>query len=178
MVVPGLALSLLAAGGTVAGGAAALGPVAVYFVSNLVTSGTEEFGWRAFLYPRLREGGRSFWRASLVGGIIWAVWHYPLHVILFWGRPVVTAVSIAGSTAALIAMSYISNLVVERAGAVGPAMLLHALNNTGAFLVVLLFPGSPFGFLTALVSWGLVWFLDRRYRPDAAVRSAGRDEAA
>ena len=71
---------------------------------------------------------------------------------------------------------------VEFLGDTGQAVpfvgYIDALNNTGAFLVVLLFPGSPFGFLTALVSWGLVWFLDRRYRPDAAVRSAGRDEAA
>jgi len=40
----------------------------------------EEFGWRGFALPRLeRKLGALF--GSLVLGLIWAVWHLPLHLI-------------------------------------------------------------------------------------------------
>ena len=37
----------------------------------------EEIGWRAYLYPKLEElMGEG--KALLVGGVIWAVWHFPM----------------------------------------------------------------------------------------------------
>src|SRR5258708_1331676 len=37
----------------------------------------EELGWRGFLVPQLANVA-SFPRVALIGGTIWALWHYPI----------------------------------------------------------------------------------------------------
>lgn len=54
---------------------------AIYVVFTLILNTLtfslgEEIGWRGFLLPRLLELGPA--RASLLTGVIWAIWHYPL----------------------------------------------------------------------------------------------------
>lgn len=180
-ITPAFLLTLLtgvpaepAAGASVPGGSipAAIG---LYFVSNLLTSGTEEFGWRGYLYPWLRERERTFWGAAWKGGLVWAVWHYPLMVILYWDLGVVVLLpTLVGFTASIVAMNYITNFVYERSDSIALAMLLHALNNTAGFALILLFPTTPFTIVSALMAWAFVGFLEWRYKIDAKVETAER----
>ncbi len=51
--------------------------VVVTLIFNTLTfSLGEEIGWRGFLLPRLLDLGQV--RASLLTGVLWAIWHYPL----------------------------------------------------------------------------------------------------
>jgi membrane protease YdiL (CAAX protease family) len=74
-------------------GLSALSPgwVAALFIAVVLVVGTplsiaaalgEEIGWRGFLVPELARRS-SFLGTSLVSGILWAVWHYPL---ILWGK--------------------------------------------------------------------------------------------
>lgn len=142
-------------------------PIMLYFVSNVLTSGTEEFGWRGFLYPYMKENECSFWRLTLKTGILWAIWHYPLMFILYWGQGLVTLLpSLIGFTAGIIAMAYIANFIYARTSSIGLAMLMHALNNTASFAVVLFFPKTPFVFLSSVMAWVVVGYLEKRYKID------------
>ncbi|MCH8560713.1 MULTISPECIES: CPBP family glutamic-type intramembrane protease [unclassified Nesterenkonia] len=152
---------------------AAVGAVGVYFVSNLLTSGTEEFGWRGFLHPVLREHDATFWGAAWKGGLVWAVWHYPLMVMLYWQLGPVMVLTIGGFTASIVAMAWITALVYERSNSLALAALLHGLNNTAGFALVLLFPGTPFTVVSAVMAWVVVAVLERRYRVDAQPSSQG-----
>ncbi|HSR04365.1 MAG TPA: CPBP family intramembrane glutamic endopeptidase, partial [Proteiniclasticum sp.] len=128
-----------------------------YFASNLVTSGTEEFGWRGFLYPEMKANGMSFWDIAWKGGFVWALWHFPILFILY--MPLGYAVlipSLAGFTASIVAMNYITNFLYEVMHNIWAVVLLHALNNTMSFALVLLFPGTPFTILSSLMAWGIV----------------------
>lgn len=138
--------------------------IGLYFLSNLLTSGTEEFGWRGFLYPHMREKKESFWNTAWKSGLIWAVWHYPLMMWLYWGMGVAVALpTLLGFTAGIVAMAYLSNFVYEHTHSIGLLMLMHALNNTGNYILMLLYPNTPFTFLSSLVSWGLVIYLDKKF---------------
>ena len=172
-VIPAIALSF-AAGVPTAGLAAgaAIGAIALYFVSNLVTSGTEEFGWRGYLHPELRRHERTFWGAAWKGGLVWAVWHYPLMLILYWQLGFVMILTIAGFTASIIAMAWITALVYERSNSIALAALLHALNNTASFALVMLFPTTPFTIVIAAMAWALVALLEKRYHVDTEPASA------
>jgi len=66
--------------------------VAVNLVLLTIGAGlTEELGWRGLALPRLQERFGPV-LASIVVGVLWAVWHYPLHIArdggltpsLFW----------------------------------------------------------------------------------------------
>lgn len=166
IVVPVILLSLVT--GLRRTGTGALGNVpvlvALYFLSNLVTSGTEEFGWRGFLYPHLRKKERTFWDASWKGGILWAIWHFPLLVLLYSGQgPAVLLPSLVGFTAGIVAMSYITNFIYEKTASLPLVMVMHALNNSASFAVLLFFPGTPFLLLSHLAAWAVVGYLEKTY---------------
>lgn len=136
--------------------------VALYALSNLLTSGTEEFGWRGYLYPALKNRGLTFWANAWKGGLIWAIWHIPLMILLYTSLGWAMILTIAGFTASIIAMNYITNALYEHSNSVAIAMVLHALNNTSSFILMLVFPTTPFTIIPALMAWVFVGVLERR----------------
>lgn len=137
----------------------------IYFISNLITSGTEEFGWRGYLYPILKAKNTTFWDTSWKGGIIWALWHYPLLIIMYLPQGfAILLPSLIGFTASIVAMSYISNFIYEKSKSIWTVVVLHALNNTGSFVITLLFPGSYFSFITSVMSWVIVAYIEKMHK--------------
>lgn len=88
----------------------------------------EEFGWRGFLYPAL-EKLYGLRRSLLLGGLAWAVWHYPLILSglylsgtpLWWSLPVFTA--------EIFSLGVILAWLTEKSGSLLPAVMLHAAHN-------------------------------------------------
>lgn len=167
IMLPGVVLSLITQvemSNTKTIGATIL-VILVYFISNVLTSGTEEFGWRGALYTYLREKEADFWSASWKGGIIWAVWHYPMMIILYWGQSAfVVLPSLIGFTAGIVAMNYISNYIFEKSQSIPLLAVMHGLNNTAGFVLLLLFPLSPFMILSHLMAWAVVIYLDKKHK--------------
>jgi membrane protease YdiL (CAAX protease family) len=106
-------------------------PVGLLFIL-LVGGGQEEPGWRGFALPRLQETYRPL-TASLVVGVVWAVWHLPL----FWmelprnetGSFLLYTLLVVGFSV-LLTWCYNST-----GGSVLLAMLFHASMNTSAGLL-------------------------------------------
>lgn len=137
----------------------------IYFVSNLITSGTEEFGWRGYLYPALKEENKTFWDISWKGGLIWAFWHFPLMFYLYLNQGIfVLLPSLVGFTAGIIAMNYITNFIYEKTKSVFLSMILHALNNTMSFTVMLFFPKTLFLFISSIMAWVVVAYIEKKYK--------------
>ncbi|RYY28787.1 MAG: CPBP family intramembrane metalloprotease [Sphingomonadales bacterium] len=88
----------------------------------------EELGWRGFLAPQLVLT-LGFTGAGLVGGLIWAVWHFP--IILFadynFGTP--TWFAISCFTLMVIGVSFIMQWLRLKSGSVWPAAILHGAHN-------------------------------------------------
>ena len=60
-----------------------MGGFATSFVLTLIPGFSEEFGWRAYLLPRLAQR-YSVRRALLLHGFIWWAWHLPALVKIGW----------------------------------------------------------------------------------------------
>lgn len=153
---------------------AALAAIGLYALSNFLTSGTEEFGWRGFLYPALKRSQQSFWANAWKGGLLWAVWHFPLLTIMYWSLGLAMLPTIAGFTASIIAMNYITNAIYEQSDSILLSMLLHALNNTATFALVLVFPTTPFTIVVAIMAWVVVGILEKRLRIDQSARDSSQ----
>ena len=115
---------------------------------NLVNCFGEEWGWRGFLFPKMREG-RSFVRTAILVGIIWGLWHAP--VIAYghnYGKVVGTdpwgdiVLAIIGMCVFCIILTFLLGYISEKADSVWPAVLAHGSVNGGAGLG-LLFLTSP-----------------------------------
>ncbi len=113
----------------------------------------EEIGWRGYALPRLAHR-LGFAGASIVLGLIWALWHLPLFFIPgtdTFGQPffVYTLQVVALSVA-------ITFLYVRTNGSLLLPMILHAAVNNSMDLVpsaVTTSVGNPFSFAASRVAW-------------------------
>jgi membrane protease YdiL (CAAX protease family) len=96
----------------------------------------EEFGWRAYLLPKLMPLGPR--KAVVLVGVIWGVWHWPAILMGFnyglgyWGAPVVGPLLFV---LLLIFESAFYAWVTLRSGSVWPAAVLHRASNASNELV-------------------------------------------
>lgn len=133
-------------------------PVALIFLGIAVSTwgqAGEEVGWRGYALPRLAEyfglGG-----ASLVLGVVWAVWHIPLFVLPDSGS---TGQSFPAYLLQVMAMSVVfAFLYWKTDGSLLLAMLMHASVNNTTGLVPAAIGGAitPIAFGGSLVAWATV----------------------
>jgi len=104
----------------------------------------EEFGWRAYLLPKLMPlGGR---KAVLLVGAIWAVWHWPAifmgyeYGFEYWGAPVVGPLLFV--VICFFPSAFLAWLTL-RSGSVWPAAFGHGVINASALLMVYFISGAP-----------------------------------
>jgi membrane protease YdiL (CAAX protease family) len=119
----------------------------------------EEVGWRGWALPRMGARMGLGW-ASVVLGVIWAVWHLPL----FWLR----TADKAGQSFPLYLVQVTALSVVvawlwwRTGGSLTLTMLLHAAVNNTKDIVPSASPGATqvFGLGASRVGWitvGLLW---------------------
>ena len=116
-----------------------IGPI----VNSLAVLG-EEFGWRAYLLPRLMPlGGR---KAMLLMGLIWGIWHWPVifmgyeYGLSYPGAPWLGPIVFIWFT--FIFGVYVSWLTLK-ANNVWPAVVAHGSINGIAALAIYLTTGQP-----------------------------------
>lgn len=140
---------------------------------NLIPALGEEWGWRAYMMPRLREKLGPV-PALLTGGVIWGLWHAPLTALghnYGLGYPGFPWTGIAAMCLFCVVFGTLLTWLTEKTGSVLPAALAHgALNGIATLgMIVSADGGDPFvgpaptgiiGGLPMLLLavWALVWF--------------------
>jgi len=112
-------------------------------INSLFTFG-EEFGWRAYLMPKLMVLGSR--KAMLISGVIWGVWHWP---VIFMGYEY--AFNYPGSPWAgpllfcwiTLGFGTLLSWLAWRGKSVWPAVIGHAAINGIAGLSALALNGQP-----------------------------------
>ena len=156
-------------------------------INGLATFG-EEFGWRAYLQPKLMPlGGR---KAMLWMGLIWGVWHWPVIMmghnfgLDYPGAPYLGPLVMVWFT---LILGILLGWLTLRAGSVWPAVIGHGAINGIAALGLLFSQGQPnpllgpapvgliggIGFtLAALLIWFGPWGLRRGAEPPSLPAAA------
>jgi membrane protease YdiL (CAAX protease family) len=124
-------------------GQTAIGVLAAPIINSPFTFG-EEFGWRAYLQPKLMAlGGR---RAMLLMGVIWGAWHWPViamghnYGLEYTGFPWLGMLMMVWFTSMV---GTFLGWVVLRGGSVWPAVIGHAAINGISSVSALFVQGSP-----------------------------------
>jgi membrane protease YdiL (CAAX protease family) len=99
-------------------------------LTGLVSAAGEEIGWRGFLVPRM-HALVGFTRTSLLIGLIWAAWHYPINVAVspLYRPNVPLWYSNACFTLAVIGVSFVHTWLRLRSQSLWPSALFHAAGN-------------------------------------------------
>ena len=119
----------------------------------------EEVGWRGYALPRL-SARMGLGGASLVLGIIWAVWHLPLFYLTGSGSDGQSfPIYLLHVTALSVAMAW---LYWKTGGSLLLVMVMHASVNNTTGIVPTAVPGAtdPWSLSGAPVAWitvGLAW---------------------
>lgn len=116
----------------------------LFFLYQFITAGTEEIGWRGFLLPSMLQQ-KTPWQASLHIGVIWALWHTPIILYVFYsqGLPIPQIIlSFLGFIAGTIAMATVHTYYYLKTRNVLFNMFIHAISNTFPMFIGILFASS------------------------------------
>jgi uncharacterized protein len=95
---------------------------------GLIAGGGEELGWRGFLAPTLAN--RYGWKpASVIVGLIWAVWHWPVIIWSTYHSTAPTWYTLVCFTWLTVALSFLFSWLRLRSRSVLPCALMHASHN-------------------------------------------------
>jgi len=113
-------------------------------ILNSIFTFGEEFGWRAYLQPKLMVlGGR---KTMIYMGIIWGVWHWPVIVmghnygLEYPGAPWLGMIAMVWFT---FLFGTLIGWAVLRAGSVWPAVIGHSAINGIAGIGILMTKNNP-----------------------------------
>jgi membrane protease YdiL (CAAX protease family) len=88
----------------------------------------EEIGWRGFLTPELYKS-MGYTKTSLINGIIWALWHYPILIFADYNSGTPAWYGLSCFTLMVISISFVFTWFRIRSGSLWTAALLHASHN-------------------------------------------------
>ena len=121
-------------------------------ILNALPSFGEEYGWRGYLLPRLLPLGQ--WRALLLSGLIWGVWHAPV-IARGYNYPGYPVLGVLAMTVFCVLQGVLFGWLRLATGSVWPAVIAHgALNGSAGLAQLVGKAGSPVNTLHAtLLGW-------------------------
>ena len=88
----------------------------------------EEIGWRGFLVPELSKT-TSFTATSLISGIVWSLWHYPILIYGDYNAGTPTWYGLTCFTVMVISISFVFAWMRLKSGSLWTAAILHGSHN-------------------------------------------------
>ena len=88
----------------------------------------EEIGWRGFLVPELSKT-TSFTATSLLSGILWSLWHYPILIYGDYNAGTPTWYGLTCFTVMVISISFVFAWMRLKSGSLWTGAILHGSHN-------------------------------------------------
>jgi membrane protease YdiL (CAAX protease family) len=88
----------------------------------------EEIGWRGFLVPELSKT-TSFTATSLISGIVWSLWHYPILIYGDYNAGTPTWYGLTCFTVMVVSSSFIFAWMRLKSGSLWTGAILHGSHN-------------------------------------------------
>jgi membrane protease YdiL (CAAX protease family) len=97
-------------------------------VRSVASALGEEIGWRGFLVPELSKT-TSFTVTSLISGIVWSLWHYPILIFSDYNAGTPTWYGLTCFTVMVISISFVFAWMRLKSGSLWTAAILHGSHN-------------------------------------------------
>lgn len=96
-------------------------------VKNIGSTLGEEIGWRGFFIFELRKIFSFKW-VSIISGLIWAIWHWPI-IFLIYKNSGSLIFHLAAFTVMIMGMSVILAYYTFKSNSLWPAAVFHSVHN-------------------------------------------------
>lgn len=130
---------------------------ALTLILEWIVSFGEEFGWRGYLLPRLMPLGEI--KASLILGIIWSIWHFPVLLtgVLYGGNSLWLVLPVFVFTVTMSAFAYTWLGTASRHSSVLASVFHGSTNWFANKLATFLVVGSLLSLGLAMgIGWALI----------------------
>ncbi|GGF08030.1 CPBP family intramembrane glutamic endopeptidase [Hymenobacter cavernae] len=97
-------------------------------IPGMATALGEEIGWRGLLVPELARGA-GYTQVSLITGIIWAVWHFPILLYGDYNNGAPAWYGLSCFTLLVVSISFVYTWFRLKTGSLWTGVLLHASHN-------------------------------------------------
>lgn len=97
-------------------------------VPSMASALGEEIGWRGFLVPELARG-TSYTNVSLITGVVWAVWHFPILLYGDYNNGAPAWYGLSCFTLLVVSISFVYTWFRLKTGSLWTGVLLHASHN-------------------------------------------------
>jgi len=98
-------------------------------IPSMATALGEEIGWRGFLLPELAANTKSYTKTSLIGGLIWSVWHYPELIFGNYNGGGPTWFSLINFTVCVMSITFVYTWFRLKSNSLWTGVMLHASHN-------------------------------------------------
>lgn len=133
-----------------------------FFIYQIFSSGLEEPGWRGFLLPKILKTKNPD-KASWAVGLIWAIWHFPFVIPLYWSMGIAVLIpSLAGFTMAIIGQAFIFTWLYKNTESTFMAIIFHAILNTASIYMIGVTENPAVAILPALLTWVAVFIIMKK----------------
>jgi len=95
----------------------------------MATALGEEIGWRGFLLPEIVGTTKSYTKTSLVMGLIWATWHYPLLIFGNYNAGALSWYSLIAFTIGVMSITFVFTWLRLKSNSLWTSVMLHASHN-------------------------------------------------
>lgn len=144
--------------------------IIIFSFLNIMPFIGEEYGWRAYLAPRLKEiyGVKN---AILLTGFIWGIWHLPLNLFYYSDGLLTSQIySILVQLVFFIFLGIFLSYAYNRTKSIWAPVMIHYLNNNLALLFVTDFSkdifsgqhydlkGTLFSIVSSIILFGIFMF--------------------
>lgn len=110
--------------------------IMIFFIVNgviqifggMATALGEEIGWRGFLTPQL-SNVTNYTYTSLITGLIWAVWHFPLLIFGNYNNGAPVWYGLICFTVLVVSMTFVYTWFRLKSDSLWPCVMLHASHN-------------------------------------------------
>lgn len=142
------------------------------FTVNAIAGFGEELGWRGFLLKEYSD--MKFWKASILIGFIWGLWHAPL-ILLGHNYPEHPIIGVLMMIIWCILLTPFFNYITIKAKSVIAAAIMHGTLNATAGIAIMLVDGGNdltvgmtgiSGFIALIIILILLYFYDRKTAKD------------
>lgn len=94
----------------------------------LITATGEEIGWRGFMVPELFKK-YSFTKTSIIIGIVWSLYHYPLLLFSDYNNDTSIVLSMIFFTISVFSICFITTWLRMKSGSLWTGAVIHASHN-------------------------------------------------
>jgi membrane protease YdiL (CAAX protease family) len=103
--------------------------IGIYGMANSMSTAVgEEIGWRGFLVPELSKTA-GYTKTSLIAGLIWAVWHYPILIFADYNSGTPAWFGLTCFTVMVVSISFVFTWFRLKSGSLWTGAILHASHN-------------------------------------------------